>query len=325
MATTRVPDDIPLYDELPILDAAGERHVWEAFGREDELGCLNFLTPEATVAAAREVVIGRVVNLNLPVDQPHPQFWSDREAVRHIHVKKRSLRDDYLDGFQMQGSTQWDGLRHQRYREFGWYGGRQEHELDELGQLGIERWAEHGIVGRGVLADVAGFCRRRGTPLASDERFRIDGPLIDDVLSAQGTDLRPGDVLLVRTGWLGWYLGLDPVDRESLSTRLNADRSAIALPGIDPSQAMAAWIWDHRVAALAVDNPTAETGPYVPAEGWAHHRLLTLLGLPLGELFALDGLAQVCDAEQRYSFLFCSVPLNLTGGAGSPANAYAIL
>jgi len=34
----------------------------------------------------------------------------------------RGGRDDYVDNFAMQGSSQWDSLRHIRFREFGYYG-----------------------------------------------------------------------------------------------------------------------------------------------------------------------------------------------------------
>ncbi len=316
-------DAVPRFDQLPQL-STGERHAWDYFGRDDELGCVNFLTPTVVAEAARQIESGVVVNLNLPLEEPQPQFWAERVPLQHVPVVKHNIRDDRLDSFQMQGSTQWDGLRHQRYREFGWFGGRHEHELDELGQMGIERWAEHGIVGRGVLADVAAYRHTLGAPLDPTSRFPITWALIEATLGSQRSPLRRGDMLLVRTGWLQWYRGLDPAERETLGKRLAADRSEIALPGLDPSQATAAWIWDNGLSALALDNPTAETLPYVPAEGWAHNRLLPLLGLPIGELWHLDELADHCAAQRRYTFFLSASPLNLSGGAGSPANAYAI-
>ena len=314
----------PLFADLPTL-ATGERHVWDVFGRADEFGCLNFLDATTIVAAGQEITLGRVVNLNLPLGEPQPQFWASRESLQHHEIVKRNLRDDYLDGFAMQGSTQWDGLRHQRYREFGYYGGRQEEQLDSTGELGIDRWAQRGIVGRGVLVDVAGHLDRRGEPLAPDRRFPIGGELMDKVLEAQGTVLADGDILLLRTGWLNWYRSMEDNDRAQLAARLTADRSAAALPGIDPALETVGWLWDHRIAALAVDNPTAETLPYRAEEGWAHHRLLPLLGLPLGELWWLEELATVCEEAGRYTFFLSSAPLYLPGGAGSPANAYAVL
>ena len=312
------------YDRLPELPT-GERHAWDFFGDTDELGCLNFIGEAEVIAAAREVTRGLVVNLNLPVGEPQPQFWAKRPALQHEMIKKRNIRDDVVNHFAMQGSTQWDGFRHQRYRQFGFYGGRQDDDLDIKGQLGIERWAERGIVTRGVLVDVAGYCERRGTPVNPQQRFGITGDLMAAVLADQETSLSRGDILLIRTGWLGWYRALEGKTRDALATRLAENAKEIALPGIDPRVDTIRWVWNQQVAALAFDNPTAETVPYVPEDGWAHHRLLALLGIPLGELWHLDDLAEACAREHRYSFMLTSAPLFLRGGAGSPANAYAVM
>jgi hypothetical protein len=314
-------DICPTFDELPTLGETGERHSWDVFGRDDELGCLNFITPAEVVAAAAEVRSGEVVNLNLPLGQPQPQFWADRRAPEYnaVHASQ-NVRDDYIDKLYTQGSTQWDGFRHLRYRQYGYYGGRQDDALDIGGELGIHVWAERGVIGRGVLIDVAGHIA-----VAPDARLAIGPELVESILEAQGTCVRPGDILLFRTGWLEWYLGLADDARAELATRLSRDRGSAALPGLAPSRELTAWMWNRRVAAVAVDNPTAETLPYVPEEGWGHHRLLVLLGLPLGELWSLGKLAASCAREGRWSFLLSTAPMNIPRGVASPANAYAVL
>jgi kynurenine formamidase len=85
---------------------------------------------------------------------------------------------------------------------------------------------------------------------------------------------------------------------------------------------MARYLWDHRVSFVAADNPAVEARPGHP--GYLHRRLIPMLGIGLGELFVLDALAEDCRADGRYSFFFTAVPLNLPGGVGSPANAFAI-
>jgi hypothetical protein len=52
--------------------------------------------------------------------------------------------------------------------------------------------------------------------------------------------------------------------------------------------------------------------------------LLPMLGLPLGEMFFLDRLADDCAADGRYDFMFTSAPINLPHGVASPPNALAI-
>jgi hypothetical protein len=85
-------------------------------------------------------------------------------------------------------------------------------------------------------------------------------------------------------------------------------------------------LWDMHIAALAADNPAVEVWPpsSLDEAGFAHLALLPLLGLPLGELWDLDGLADDCAADGVYVCLLTAAPLNVYGGVGSPANALAI-
>jgi hypothetical protein len=224
----------------------------------------------------------------------------------------------------LQGSSQWDGLQHVRYREYGYWGGREEAALDS-GQLGIDRMAKHGIVGRGVLADVASYLKNLGAPVDATKRFVIGTPMLEEVLGWEGVELRQGDVLLIRTGWLAWYLDLDQESRATLAGRLHTGPDGIDTPGLDPEWRSAEWIWDRRLAAVAADNPALEALRVDRSVGFLHRLLIPLLGLPIGELWDLEQLSLACESKKRYSFLITSSPLNLPNGVGSPANAYAIL
>ena len=119
-------------------------------------------------------------------------------------------------------------------------------------------------------------------------------------------------------------MALPREQRDSMAERFRQDRASLRIPGLSPDRATAAWLWNHRIACIASDTPMLETVNYIPAEGWAHQRILALLGLPFGELWVLDPLADICRTERRYEFMLCSAPLNLRRGVGSPANAYAI-
>jgi hypothetical protein len=315
----------PSFAELPLIDGTTERHCWGVFGPDDEFGCLNFITEQKKADAFRSVQDGQVLNLNLPLTEPATVFWSKREPLVHHEILKRNSRDDFLDKFYLQGSTQWDGLRHQRFRQFGYYGGRQEEDLDSTGVLGVDRWAQQGIMTRGVLLDVAAHWKRHhGTPLPPDRRIAVTAEMMSAIAAEEGVSVEPGDIVLLRTGWLPWYLSLGETDRETMITAFRTDRTSLQLPGLDAGLSTTAWLWDSQVAAIATDNPTLEALPYDPSVGWAHHRLLVLLGLPLGELWPLEELAEHCAAHSRYSFLLISAPLNLPRGCASPANAYAV-
>jgi len=87
---------------------------------------------------------------------------------------------------------------------------------------------------------------------------------------------------------------------------------------------MAAWLWDHRIAALGTDCPAVEPWPWDPSVGVLHARVLCYLGMPIGEMFDLEALAEDCARDGTYECMFTSAPLNLLGGVGSPPNALAI-
>jgi Putative cyclase len=310
------------FAELPVVPGTDERHAWDVWGREDELGALNLVGPEQVRYACGLVRTGTVVPLNLPLDEPRPGLFPQREPYRHVVTAGRTGRDDRVDGLYLQGSSQWDGLRHIRFREFGYWGGRQEDDLDASGVLGIDRWAEHGMLGRGVLVDLAAHL---GADLVPDRRLGVTPGLVEEILAAEGTELRRGDFLVLRTGWAEWYRALPEADRARMVGTVGRPDDPLACPGLDAGRATAAYLWDHGVAAVAVDNPAMEALPVQRDVGFLHRRLIALLGLAIGELWLLDGLAAACRAQGRYEFLLTSGVLPLPSGVGSPANACAVL
>jgi kynurenine formamidase len=306
----------PPYRDLP------NGRAWEHL--DPRLGSLALLTPERVAAAARLVRTGRRFGLDLPLDQPSPPFFG-REPMRHeVFQILDHVLDDRLDNFYPQGSTQWDSFGHYAHSRDGFFTGRTA-EMVRGDAPGIEAWAEVGIAGRGVLLDVA-----RRVDIAGDSAFTITPDLLDETVAAQGVTLEMGDVLCVRTGWLAWYRTLDAGACTSLAERSRTFVN-FEIPGVGPGPAVAEWCWDHGVAAIAADNPTVE--PMPPGSGargdfgmddMVHVRVMVELGIPLGEFFDFDALADDCAADGVYEFFFTSKPLGIPGGIGSPPNAMAL-
>lgn len=100
------------FDALPF-DPKGPRgNAWGRFGPKDELGTLNFLTPEVIVEAAREIRTGVRISLDWPLSMPsYPSFNRDPFKQQIILRHPNCIYDDILS-FNSQGSTQWDGFRH---------------------------------------------------------------------------------------------------------------------------------------------------------------------------------------------------------------------
>lgn len=314
-------DGLPSYADLAArTDGKPPGTAWGVFGPDDEVGTINLLTADRVLAGVREVRTGEVHSLNWDVTQPSPHPY--RPVAERTHIAAAGLaRDDYLSPMYLQYSSQWDGLRH---IEFGgsFYNGVSPSQVDDPASitLGIQHWAQRGIVGRGVLLDVAGHQARAGHPIDPTSSFQITGALLDQVAADQGVTIESGDVLLVRTGWVGWYQDLDLAGRTAALTATSAQ------PGLAPVEETAGWLWDRHVSAVAADNMALEIAPLNMADGkFLHLRLIPGLGLAIGEFFWLDDLAVTCNRDNRWSFLFTSAPLNVPGGVGSPPNALAIL
>ena len=320
------PRNLPSYRQLPVKKGAPKGAAWGLFGDDDELGCLNLLTPDRVLEAARLVRKGLVFPLNLPIDQPNPPMFGRGTPLHHLLEEGGGVaRDDYLDNFWPQASSQWDGLRHIRHPRDGFYNGVKDEQisLEEGSKLGMENFARRGIVGRGVLLDVERYLQQQGMPLDPRSSTVIRPGALEACARAQDVDVRPGDILIVRTGWLRWYLE-DATTEQRQAMGGDAMAGALQAPGIGPAEEMAAYLWDLHIAAVAGDNPSVEPWPPTAETGFLHFRLIPHLGMPMGELWYLEDLATDCAEDGVYEFMFTSAPLNVPGGVGSPPNALAI-
>ncbi|MEZ5223066.1 MAG: cyclase family protein [Ilumatobacteraceae bacterium] len=330
--------DLPAYHELP--RRGGLPASWGVWGDEgtDVFGCLNMLTPERIVEAARLGRRGAVFPLNWDMRLPDPPLF-DRRPFEHEVTggATGTSHDDVLHGWNTQSSSQWDGFRHIRNHAAladepgtGHYGAVADDDH------GMHHWARRGIVGRAVLADVGRWRDGIGRPLRHDESDPIEPEELAECLAAQGTELHEGDVLLVRTGWIGWY----EAQPDDVRARL-ARTEHLRTPGLRSGERLAEVLWDLHIAALGCDNPAVEVWPpgalstpeheaEVRAdrrrlhEIFTHTLLLPMLGLPLGEMWDLEALAADCAADGRYECFFTSAPINLPAGVASPPNALAI-
>lgn len=320
-------DSLPRYADLPLVAGKPPGSSWGLWGDDDRLGCLNLLTPERAVRGRDCVKKGAVFALNLDLHLPEPPLFR-RAAFEHRINSTAASNDDELSHWNTQSSSQWDGFRHIRHREHGHYNGLPDEEH------GIHVWAQKGLVGRAVLCDVARYLEAEGRPLDYTASQCIETADIEGALAAQGVSVEVGDVLLLRTGWMSWYRGLDASARAEL-----AASEAMKNPGIRPGKRTAAFLWDLHIAAIGADNPALEVWPPGSAmqgttpdpddedpapEFFLHFALLPLLGLPIGELWDLDALAADCANDGVYEAMFTSAPINLLHGVASPPNALAI-
>lgn len=214
----------------------------------------------------------------------------------------------------LQSATHWDGLTHCSYEDTFYNG----FWVGTAGANGGARALPTNIltdriVGRGVLLDIA---RHRGV-----DRLMPGQPItaedLDECAASQRVELQSGDILLVRTGELGYFYQTPADDRPGY---FSGGSPGLALDSVD-------WIHRQDVAALAMDNRTVEVVPWPETGGPAypvHSRLIRDLGLTIGELWWLDHLAQKCEEKDRWDFLLIAAPLAVRGASGVPTSPVAI-
>jgi kynurenine formamidase len=311
----------PKYSELPNGCAWG---VFDKDGVKDTVGTINFLTADVVVEANKEVQVGEHVQLDWSLDKPEEPFFGRKVFERKILDKSEPGEmscDDELH-INTQSSSQWDSLFHFGHCATSSYynGVNMASILKDKPEVcaGIDAWVKRGgIVGRGVLLDYVAYAKRKNISFAPTDSHAISMEALEEIAKQQQVEIKPGDILIVRTGLTEWY------DNASKEERELTKKGTFA--GLEAGSDTAKWLWDHRVAAVASDAPAVEVWPPKQFDGHAlHYHLIAMCGMPLGELWDLSKLAKTCQRLGRYSFFFTSAPLNVPNGIGTPPNAIAI-
>lgn len=304
------------------------RSNWGRWGEDDVKGTANLITPEMVVAATALAKRGRVFGLGLALGEDTPRYPS-RPPAKHYMMQTGSdavvgspsnvglpgfqFNDDAID-IALQGSTQWDGLAHVQSEDTlfnGWWAGN----VTALGGAAVMDIAalRESFVGRGVLIDVA-----RLLGVESLEPGQVVTPaMLDRALAAQGVEVGVGDIVLLRTGYLGRWDPSWSLDRKA---EYCAGEPGLGVAGIE-------WVADRDIAAIACDTIGLEvlpSEPDIPRPLHVHQTLLVDLGLTIGELWDLDELAADCAADGVYEFLLVAPPLNIARAVASVINPVAI-
>ena len=299
---------------------------WGRWGEDDQRGTLNHITPETVRAGAACVRSGKTISMQLPMDDKGPQTGAFGR-VNPLH-QMVATGTDHLAGAQgysaeqlgfgfaddnlfffLQGGSQWDALGH-IFRDGKMFNGFSAGEVTSKGAAkgGVENMPT--VTSRGVLLDLA---RAKGVD-ALELGTAIYPEDLDEAAEKQGVEVRPGDVLLLRTGDMGARRGRPAWD----------GYSAGDAPGL--SLLSAPWLHEKQVAAIATDTWGAEVRPNeLPGAFQPLHLIIIVsMGLLVGEIWDLDPLAADCAADGQYDFLFSGPPLVIPGAVGSPVNPQAI-
>ncbi len=314
--------------DVPTMDVLLENSPknWGRWGDDDEVGALNFLTAEEVLRGVQHVRTGEVFTLQRLIGDPKGDpVWPGRTpAVRTQILDEASwdgadapafpgglhYADDKIDAF-LQGSTQYDALGHV------WYGGQIWNGYDARGTVGgldrasVEPIAQRGVVGRGVLLDMARF---RG----KDNLDKAETFTHEDLLACakeEGVEIEPHDILVIRTNFLKLFF-----------EQGDAFYEGFCEPGLTYSPELVQWFADLEIPNLVTDTIANEVTTD-PVSGTAlplHCALMRNLGVTLTEICDLEKLAESCAADGRYTFLYAAAPLKVHQASGSPVNPLAI-
>jgi kynurenine formamidase len=292
--------------------------IW---GKDDEVGSLNAMTPESTRAALGLVKEGKVYDLGVPYDRQSFK-WPGHSPGEIISfrtpegVKRQGdfkpVADEKLNPQKMAWhscalfindnvATQIDGLGHiTEGKDNHWYNGFKEEDWG--GNFGIRKCDSTTIppiITRGVMIDVAAS---RGVDVLPSH-YRITADDLQAALEKQKTKLKPGDTVLIRTGTCR-YWGANGSDYEKLGAHDSA--------GID--LAAAKWLVEQQGAILVGSDTTGlehGPGPMEKTTGFipVHRYLLVEQGVHIGELHFLEDLAK----DKVYEFCYVCMTNKIRG------------
>jgi kynurenine formamidase len=317
--TCYIPNMGELLDQLP--------KNWGRWGAEDELGGLNYLTAAEVLRGVAAVRQGKTFTLQVQMGAPEGDpIWPGRTGPKRVNTMDRGhylcgkgvpltgdaeYADDMITMYT-HGSSQYDALGHMWYGDQIYNGYPAETTSGQMTKASVLPLAERGIVGRGILIDMARH--RNKESLEKGETFTHEDLVA--AAKAQGTEIQKRDILLIRTGWIGHFYRTDRAEFYD----------GFMEPGLTYSPELVHWFRDMEIPNLTTDTIANEV-TVDPVSGVTlplHQALMRNLGVTFSEIIALDALAKDCAADGQWTFLYVAAPLKIVGGSGSPVNPVAI-
>src|SRR5262247_3491333 len=283
---------------------------WGRWGRGDELGTLNLITPAKRAQAAALVKDGVAVSLasnaetQKGVDVPCPVEWAMITATSSTAMDR--IGYPCIHG---AGTTHLDSFAHV------FFGGKMWNGYPVADLVTMQRGAaknsiltmKGGIVTRGVLYDIA---RLKGVPYL-EPGTRIFPEDLEAWEKKTGVKAMAGDALLLR--WGRWTrrakLGAWPINE--------------GMAGLDNS--VIPWLKKRDIAILGWETP--DYAPHPPGDlppSAVHNFALTILGIHLLDRADFDAVAEAAAARNRWEFMLTIAPLRIPRGTGSPVNPIAM-
>jgi kynurenine formamidase len=289
---------------------------WGRWGKQDQAGTVNLITPAKRKQAAALVKEGISVSLSLDADIS-PKGSPDTEGRTWQHVMRSSglnmkgpsgyAVDTFFVNFHGNNTTHFDALSHFIF-EGRIYNGFAASEVTNWGAEKNDVMPfKNGLVTRGVLID---WPRFKGVPYMGDEEA-IYAEDLSEWEKRTGARIESGDCVLLRTGRWKRVKEKGPLD-------LN-----VAAPGLYAS--CAKWLKERDIALLGSDVVQDVRPSRVPGVNQPIHQiLLVATGTPLFDNCDLEAASEQAEKLKRHTFCMTVAPLRVPGATGSPFNPLAI-
>jgi kynurenine formamidase len=284
---------------------------WGRWGKTDQLGTVNLITPAKRKQAAALVKEGFTVSLSRDMDTVpsavNNKPFGHTMVATGTDANPMFGMDTYTANYHGQTMTHFDALSHM-FHNGKVYNGYAASEINSKGanQLAVLAY-KNGFVSRGILMDMP---KLKGVPYL-DTKVAIYPADFEAWEKKTGIKVGAGDIVLVRTGH--WA-------RTAALGAYNTDNGAA---GMDPS--CARWFKQRDVAIIGSEThgefkPSRVQGVPFPL----HQLLLIAMGTPMFDNCDFEALSAAAAARKRWEFMFTSSPLAVPRGTGSPMNPIAI-
>jgi kynurenine formamidase len=279
---------------------------WGRWGKDDQIGALNLITPAkrrqaaALVKEGISVSLSREADTEKAIDNPDP-FEHSMIAIGadRLGVVPHGVAHTHLDSL---AHIHYDGVFYNAYQPDAASVMKNRHTRNSIINL------KNGIFTRGILVDLP---RLKGVPYL-EPGTPIYAQDIEAWEKVAGVKVSAGDALLIRTGRWARRAAVGPFDTNRTGTRSG------------PSASMIPWLRQRDVALLGGDVPPSLAPSDVEGEtGAVHDFALVYLGVHIFDNVDLEALAEAAQARKRWEFLLTVAPLAIRGGTGSPVNPIA--
>jgi kynurenine formamidase len=283
---------------------------WGRWGKTDQIGTVNLITPAKRKQAALLVIDGVSVSLAHDLDTVKAPDNSAPFVHTVTHTGANPIGQFVVDTYSIDyhgaAHTHMDTLAHIFY-DGKLYNGVPVSSVTEKGteQLGVSNY-KNGIMSRGILIDIPKLkgvqWLEPGTAIYPED--------LDAWEKKTGVKVSSGDIVFIRTGRWARRAAKGPWDAGAEGAGLFAT--------------CARWLHQRDVAMVGSDLGTDVAPSQIAGVGSPMHQLLLVaMGTPIFDNCDLEAVSKAAAERNRYIFMLTAAPLPVPHGTGSPLNPIA--